>query len=172
MQKFNFAQCTIDQKSFQLISLLFALCISMSHFSATTKHAILLEYSPHDTTRSFAALAQRHGVKGGRDIIRRWHQRWNGTPQSLEEHARSGRPSILTPVEVTRHLHAPILAANRSHRAISYTKLLPEVQRKTGKKISLRTLQNYGQQRLQVQSKHTRKRTSDERKYKHTYERE
>jgi hypothetical protein len=135
-----------------------------SHRSADTKHAILLEYSPHDSTRSFAALAARHSIAGGSSTIVRWHQRWNRTPQSLQRKHGSGKARTLTAAEVSRHVRAPILAANRSHRAIHYTDLLPEVRRKTGKQLSLRSLQQYGKEQLAVKQRHTRKRTADESK--------
>lgn len=134
----------------------------MSHLSAEAKHHILLEYTPRDTSRSFSALARRHAVRGGERTIRRWHQRWNGTLHSLERKDGSGKARILTAAEVNRHVRAPILAANRSHRAIHYTDLLPEVQRKTGKKISLRSLQQYGKEELAIKQRHTKKRTAGE----------
>ena len=140
----------------------------MSHLSPFAKHHILLEYSPHDTTHNFAALARRHGIGGGARTVQRWHSRWNRTPQSLEGQPRSGRPSVLSRAEVSRHIRAPILAANRSHRAISYTKLLPEVEQKTRKSVSLRTLQRIGKNQLEVKSKATRKRTREEREYTYT----
>jgi hypothetical protein len=94
----------------------------MPHLSATVKHHILLEYTPRSSTHNFAALACRHAVKGGEEVVRRWHQRWNGTPESLEEQPRSGRPPILTQAEISRHIRAPILAANRAARPIHYRK--------------------------------------------------
>lgn len=66
-------------------------------------------------------------------------------------------------MEVSRHVRAPILAANRAHRAVSYTQLLPEVRRKTGKPITLRTLQRTGKQQLKAKAKTTLKRTREER---------
>jgi transposase len=143
-----------------------------SHVSADTKHAILLEYQPRSGTHSFIALARRHGVKGGADVVRHWHDRWNGTAASLQEKHRSGRPRTLTPAEVSRHIRAPILAANRAHRPVSYTDLLPEVRRKTRKQLSLRTLQQYGKETLGVKQKHTKKRTADEGECMHTRESE
>jgi len=134
----------------------------MSHISADIKHTILLQYSAHDTSRSFSALARRHGVKGGGRTVQRWHSRWNGTSQSLERHEGSGVTHILTPSEVSRHIRAPILAANRSHRSVSYTKLLPEVQRKTRKTVSLRTIQRIGKEQLGIKSQHTEKKTQQE----------
>lgn len=141
----------------------------MSHFSAEAKHYILLEYAPLDTSRSFSALARRHAVKGGERTIRRWHQRWNGTAHSLERKEGSGKARILTAAEVSRHIRAPILAANRKHRAIHYTDLLPEVQRKTGKQISLRSLQQYGKEELGVKQRRSKKRTAAESKCTRTW---
>jgi hypothetical protein len=134
----------------------------MPNFNAATKHAILLEYIPSSPTHSYAAVAQRHGVAGGKSTIKRWHDRWDGTPASLEDKPRSGRPRLLTPADVSRHVRAPILAANRGHHAVRYTDLLPKVREKTGKHIALRTLQDYGQQQLRAKQKHTKKRTAAE----------
>ena len=134
----------------------------MPHLSAEAKHHILLEYAPRDTTRSFVALARRHAIKGGADVVRHWHDRWNGTPTSLKRKEGTGKAPLLSRAEVSRHVRAPILAANRAHRTVSYPDLLPEVQRKTGKQIALRTLRDYGKEALGVKSKHTKKRTADE----------
>ena len=136
----------------------------MPHLSAEVKHSILLEYIPHSTTHSFAALslARRHDVAGGGEVVRRWHQRWNRTPQSLERREGSGATPILTPSEISRHIRAPILAANRSQRAIHYPDVWKQVQTKTGKKIALRTLQQYGKEKCQIKERTTHKRTRAE----------
>jgi hypothetical protein len=102
----------------------------MPHVSTETKHAILLEYAPHAPSRTFAALAARHSVKGGWRVLQRWHQQWDGTARSLQRKAGSGKQRLLSRAQISRHVRAPILAANRSHRAISYTQLLPAVQAK------------------------------------------
>jgi len=132
------------------------------HLSADAKHRILLEYTPRSASHSFAALARRHGVKGGKGTIARWHERWESTAASLQDQARSGRPRALSRAQVSRHIRAPILAANRAHRAISYPDLLPGVREKTGKRVALRTLQRYGKEELGVKARHTKKRTADE----------
>ena len=113
-----------------------ALLSSMPHLSAEAKHPILLEYTPRSPTHSLAALARRHAIQGGDRALRNWLHRWDGTAASLAEGKSSGRPRVLSRAQVSRHVRAPILAANRAHRAISYTDLLPEVQRKTGKQLS------------------------------------
>lgn len=140
----------------------------MQHLSAAAKHHILLEYSPHERGRGFKALAARHNIKGGATLISTWHRRWDGTPQSLEEGARSGRPRALSSAQVRRHVAAPIRNANRAARVVSYTKLLPQVQSATHTEISLRTLQHYGKEELHATAKHGKKRTSDECQSLHT----
>lgn len=135
----------------------------MSHLSAEAKHHILLEYSPGVRGRGFKALAARHKIRGGAILLSRWRRRWNGTPQSLEEEKRSGRPRALSSAQVRRHVAAPIRNANRAARAVSYTELLPQVQKATQTDVSLRSLQRYGKEELQATAKHGKKRTSEER---------
>ena len=143
----------------------------MPHLSAEAKHHILLEYAPHETTRSFAALAARHTVAGGSGTVTRWHQRWDGTPASLKEQPRTGRPRTLSRAEVSRHVRAPLLAANRAHRAIHYTELLPRVRAATGSEVSLRSLQRYGKEELGGRDTRSKKRTAEESECSSTCER-
>jgi len=138
----------------------------MSHLSADTKHHILLEYAADDPTRSFAALARRHAVKGGGQLIGRWHVQWNGTPASLQRKQGTGKARLLSKAQVTRLVRQPLLAANREHRSVHYTQLLPTVRQKSGKQLSIQTLRRYGKQELGAMEKHTKKRTADESEYK------
>jgi hypothetical protein len=134
----------------------------MPHLSADVKHSILLEYAPHSPTHDFAALALRHAVKGGADVVRHWHDRWDGTPASLQRKAGTGRARTLSRADISRHIRAPLLAANRAHRAVHYTALVPSVRAKTGKQLSLRTLRRYGKDELGAKQKRSKKRTADE----------
>jgi transposase len=104
----------------------------MRAFAPQHKHSILTHYRAGVRGAGFDALARRFAVAGGGSLIRAWHQRWDGTPASLQEQPRSGRPRILSTAEVSRHVRAPILAANRAHRAVHYTTLQPAVQAKAG----------------------------------------
>lgn len=137
----------------------------MPQLSAEAKHHILLEYSPYDRNHSFAALARRHNIAGGGAVVRCWHSQWNGTVSSLTRKLGSGRPRILSRAQVQQHVANPILAANREHRAISYTQLLPQVRDRTGKHLALRTLQQYGKEEVRARWKHTIKRVIAEREY-------
>jgi hypothetical protein len=136
----------------------------MPHLSAETKHHILLDYSPQDSTRSFTALARRHAVKGGARVLRLWHSRWDGTPASLQERSRPGRPRVLSRAQVARHIATPIRHANRAHRAIHYTDLLPRVRAAATPRVSLRTVQRYGEQELGARQQRGIKRTAEESK--------
>lgn len=137
---------------------------NMSHLTPEVKHHLLLEYSSHDTTQSFSSLAARHGIKGGKRTVQRWYQQWDGTVESLKRKEGSGKHHLLSRVQVSRHIRAPILAANRSHRSIHYTDLLPQVQQKTGIDISIQTLRRYGKEELGVKQRRSKKRTADESK--------
>ena len=140
----------------------------MSQLSAETKHHILLEYSPRSTDHSFAALAARHSIGGGADVVRHWHIRWDGTAASLERREGSGRPRTLRSRQVQQHVRAPIQRANRAHKAVHYTDLLAKVRQRTGTEVSLQTLRRYGKKELGAKQKHTRKRTADESECTHT----
>jgi hypothetical protein len=138
---------------------------SMNQFTPEQKHEILTHLRSRSSTQSVDSIAALHGVKGGRRTLNLWLSRWDGTPQSLQHDKGAGRPHILSRAQVSRHVRAPILAANRAHRAIHYSSLLSSVQQKTSKEISARTLRRYGKELLGAHQKHTKKRTADESKY-------
>jgi transposase len=143
----------------------------MSSFTPQQKHNILAHYRAGVRGAGFDALARRFAVQGGGNTLRYWHQRWRGTPASLEDKPRSGRPRILSRAEVSRHVRAPILAANRAHRAVHYTTLLPAVKAKTGKELSIQTLRRIGKQ-LGAKQKRSNKRTAGESESAGAHERE
>lgn len=69
---------------------------------------------------------------------------------------------MLSSAQVSRHVRAPILAANRAHRAVHYTDLLESVKEKTGKEISVQTLRRYGKEECAAKQRHSKKRSADE----------
>jgi hypothetical protein len=142
----------------------------MSQFTAHEKHIILSEYRPRSPTHSFAALAARHGIVGGKRTVQRWHQRWKKNPVSLEHRKGAGRPRVLSKLQVTRHVVPPIRNANRAARAIRYPQLLPRVQAATGTDVSLSTLKRYAKEEKGAKMTRGKKRTADECKYAYTCE--
>jgi hypothetical protein len=140
----------------------------MKQPTAQQKHDILIHCGLRRAYESEVNVAALHGVIASRETIWRWKKKWNGTAQSLERKEGTGNTYILTPSEVSRHIRAPILAANRAHRAIHYTDMWQQVKSKTGKRISLRTLQQYGKETLGIKEKTARKRTQAECECKQT----
>jgi hypothetical protein len=134
----------------------------MKQFTPEQKHEILLEYQPRSTTHSFPALAARHGVKGGADVVRRWHQQWNGSAASLQHKKGAGRPRILTPAEVQHHIATPIRRKNRAHQPVHYNQLQPTVEQNTGKSVSVQTIRRYGKEEIGAKQKQGKKRTANE----------
>ncbi len=132
----------------------------MPPFPPSLKHHILLQLRSNPRECSFAELALRYGVKGGRKVVRDWWLRWDGTPASLERKSGSGRARVLSRADISRHVRAPILAANRAHRPIHYTSLLHSVRQKTGKQPSIQTLRRYGKEQLGAKQLHTKKENS------------
>lgn len=134
----------------------------MTLFSPDLKQHILQQYRRHTRGAGFGALARRYHVRGGKQTVQQWYARWDGTAASLQRKPGSGHPRALTAADISRHIRAPILAANRRHEAVHYTDLLEGVRRKTGKRVSLRTIRRYGKEQLAVKDKHTKKRTHNE----------
>jgi transposase len=136
----------------------------MSGFTPKLKHRILQQYQPYSKEHSFSALARHYAVAGGESTIRKWHQQWNGTAASLERKAVSGRPRALNKTQVKNYIRMPIENKRRVHAAVHYTDLLLSVRQKTGKPISLRTVQRRGKEDLGVKQKRSKKRTASESK--------
>lgn len=103
----------------------------MKQLSADVKHAILLEYVPRSSTHNFAALASRHAIAGGWRVVHRWFERWDGSAESLKRRSGGGRPRRLTRAQVRQYVRVPIIRANRAHRAVHYSTMLPEVRQRT-----------------------------------------
>jgi transposase len=139
----------------------------MLTYTPQQKHIILTHYRAGDRSASLRALARRFAVQGGNAVILRWYQRWDGTPQSLETRKRSGRPRVLSKREVQQHVHAPLLRANRAHKQMHYSKLVPSVQEKTAKEVSARTVRRYGKEELGARKGRGKKRTAEESECTH-----
>ena len=134
----------------------------MKQLTAEQKHSILTHLQSCCEGVTAEAIAAAHGVKGGSSTLRKWVKKWDGTVQSLQRKEVAGRPRALSRAEISRHIRAPILAANRSNRAIHYPSIHQAVQRKTGKRVSIQTVRRYGKQEAGVKQKRTRKRTASE----------
>jgi len=143
----------------------------MPQLTPNQKHNILTIYSSENNTHTLASLARQYSLQGGGRLIQNWYKQWNGTPQSLERKKGSGRPFVLTSQQVDKYIRMPIQNKNRSCKPVHYPQLHTSIQQKTGKQMSLRTIQKIGKEKLGVKQKRTKKRTAQESKQKqHTHE--
>ena len=121
------------------------------------KHSILLEYQPRSHDHSFAALAARHGIKGGGIVIQRWHQQWNGSAASLEEKHSTGRPRILSTQQVHQYVAPMIREKNRNAERVHYNNIHSAVEAKAHTHM------------LSAHQPRGKKRTADESQFTHAY---
>lgn len=136
----------------------------MPTHSPDFKHFILSQYQPNSRSHGFNALSRFPGVGVSATTIENWYSSWDGTPQSLERKAGSGRPRVLTRAETAHQILSRVRAANRRHEAVHYTSIKPSIEAATGKSISLRTIQRYGREDAGIRDHRTKKRTVAERK--------
>jgi transposase len=129
------------------------------------KQFILNQYRCKRHGSGFDALAQRYEIAGGGKTIQRWYQQWDGTVESLKKKPGAGRPRLLEEAEITQHISIPIKRKNRRSQPIHYTDILRPLQEQTQKKISLRTVQRYGKENAEINSKRTIKKTKWECKF-------
>lgn len=141
---------------------------AMKQFTPEQKHHILLEYRAHSTTHSFAALATRHSVSGGKSTVQRWFSRWNRTAASLQHKKGAGRPRVLTQTEVQRYIAAPIRRLNRSFLPARYGDVAQQLRARTGKTVSDATVRRYGKEQLGIKKGRGKKRTAEESKSTYT----
>ena len=95
-------------------------------------------------------------------MIRKWYQRWNRTPQSLQRVEGSGKRALLTHEQVNKLIVKPNRRSNRAHVAIEYLELKASIEKKLGHAISLRTIQRYGLEAGKLYSHTTIARTEKE----------
>jgi transposase len=136
----------------------------MSRITTELKHHVLTQCQPGSRTNGFHALAVKYNIKGGHKSVENWWNRWDGTPQSLERNAGSGRPKALTRSQVFHEIVTPIRAKNRKNESIHYPTFKDDVEKKIGHNIGLRTVQRYGKETGGITFKTTKKRTAQERK--------
>lgn len=139
----------------------------MPHLTPFEKHIILKSYTNHPTHATLSSIARDFCISGGASTIKKWLNQWNGTVQSLQRKSGSGRPKLLTSTQVKDYITQPIRNKNRSYKTVHYTELQSSIQHKTGKEVSLRSIQRYGKQELAIKHKQTKKRTADERNHIH-----
>jgi transposase len=126
---------------------------NMPHLTPKQKHDILKLYSPYDRNNSFESLAHQYNIKGGSQVLQNWYRQWNGQPKSLERQRGSGRQKLLTSKQVKDLIQIPIRNKNRASVPVHYPEIQSSVIEKTGKTISLRTIQRIGHDQIGAKQK-------------------
>jgi len=140
----------------------------MVSYPSHLKHTILKEYVVGDRAHSFAALAHKYNIKGGKKLIQTWYAQWDGTASSLERRKGSGRRALLTQKQINKLIVKPIRRANQSHVAIEYPELKEAIVQEIGHPISARSIRRYGHDSGGVRASITTPRTEQECKsYQH-----
>lgn len=138
---------------------------SRTSYTSQFKHHVLSTYEQSQPHPSFRSLAKQFNIKGGRRIIPLWYRQWDGTPSSLERKPVSGRPSIMSRVEIQEHIIDKVKEKNQSHTAIHYPDLLSSIKTNTNRNPSIQTVRRYGHDVGHIKMKKTSKRTEKERNF-------
>jgi hypothetical protein len=113
------------------------------HYDAGVKLRALAWYRPG--IRGHGALATaKHFLLPNAQLVRRWARESEERGSSLERKPGSGRKRKLTDEESTTHVKDFIVKKNKAGLSTSYEQVKQEVEAKTGKEISLRTVQRLG----------------------------
>ena len=137
----------------------------MAHLPASYRHKILQHYRASEYGSGFDALAERFAIDGGGSVIRDWYLQWDGTKESLERRAGSGRARLLSPRKAKRSILGVIQKQRRKHKAVLYTDVYTEVVKRSGVKLSLRSVQRYGRRDFKIRCRKSVKRSPQERKF-------
>jgi transposase len=137
----------------------------MVKYSSSFKHNILCQYQPKQYGKGFESLARLHNVKGGRQTIQNWYQRWDGTINSLEHKQGAGRPTLLSSAQQKQYVLTPIRKKNTQHQGVNYRMIHENIKSKINKNISLRTIKRYGKEKLNIKKKKTKKYVKHECKF-------
>lgn len=122
---------------------------------AKRKHEILLQYEPHVPGCSFQDPADTYTVKGGRRTVERWFKDWDGTPQSLERKAGSGRKPQLTIAQKKKCIRDFVEARHRAGEHVSWKDVQENVYVHTRYKLSEATIGKIGRTEFGISSKTT-----------------
>ncbi len=122
------------------------------HYTPEKMQSILEEYQPGVRGKGLKALAKRHSIKGGHNLVKYWLSKWDGTSKSLETLSGGDRRSIFTEQEKKKHVDQYITRRSRKN-AVNYVEVKEHIENKTGKSTSGRTVRRIGKEFGQTSKK-------------------
>jgi len=139
-----------------------------SNYLPAFRQRVCNYYRTHLPFCSLRSVSQRYGLSQGGNTLKNWLSKWNYKCNSLRDRPKKGRPPILSMKLVKKYVGKPIKKKNLAAEPAHYNSMLHEVRRKTKKKISRRTLNRYGLEKLGIKEKTVIKRTLHECKFINT----
>ncbi len=136
----------------------------MTFIPPQLKHNILTHIQTNPENKTQKQIVGLYGINVSKQTINKWFHKWNGTAASLERKIGSGRQHILTNNEIKKYIETPIRKQNRAGEKVKYTNITDGVREKTGKQVSLSTIQKIGKKQLGGRLKKGIKRTVEESK--------
>jgi transposase len=121
-------------------------------YDAPFKHRVLQYYKPGVRGHGARATASRF-LLPDHSLVLQWAAQWDGTVESLERKVGSGRKRKLTHEESTTHIEEFVRKRNKAGISTSYKEVKAEVESKTGKTVSLRTVQRIGREDHNITNK-------------------
>ena len=115
---------------------------SYSQHSPHLMQTILQEYKKGIRGHGFQALASKYNIKGGAQLVSYWYSKWDGTENSLKKQSGGDKRSLLIPKEKKRHID-DFVAKRSKVEAVNYSEVKDNVEKKTRKAPSLRTVQRW-----------------------------
>jgi hypothetical protein len=116
---------------------------SYTQYDPHLKQTILQQYQKGVRGHGFQALANKYNIKGGAMAVSYWFNHWDGTESSLTKHSGGDRRSILTPEEKKKYIKRFVDKKSKTEASI-YAEVLNNVEKKTKKSLTLRTVQRDG----------------------------
>ena len=113
---------------------------SYQRYTPQQIQSILEEHEPRVRGKGIRALAKKHKVQGGHNLIKYWLSKWDGTVESLETVSGGDHRSILTNQEKNKYVDRYITRRSKKG-AVQYPEVKVHIENKTGKNISLPTVQ-------------------------------
>ena len=138
---------------------------SHRYYSKDFKERVVKYYHDHRSSFSFTDVAKLFGVAGGRMTVSRWYKQFLSYKKQVKTKERTGRPTLWSRAQMNKFITRKIKSKNRLHEPIHYTTLQQEMKEESEGKLSLRTIQRYGKEKLGIKNKPTITRTAQEYKF-------
>jgi transposase-like protein len=139
--------------------------VKYEQYTPEFKQRVLSQYQPGIRGSGIRAVAKQFNIKDHK-VIAHWLKKWDGTSESLNKGTHPNRKWKLTE-ENDKYVRDFVLKKNKKHEHVDYKMVSEAVKKGTGKEVSLRTIQRYGQKDYNFSSKQTSRKLTIEGLHSH-----